>query len=334
MRTIAITNLKGGVGKTTTTVNLGAGLALKGLRVLLVDVDAQGNLATALGVQPQRTLYEVLVDGKAAQHCIVTARSNLDLLAADTTLMNAQPLMTQRPDWAHLLGRAIKTVASEYDVALIDCSASLSVMNVGALLAADDVLVPTAVEHLALRGIELLQEQLGRIGSGSIRCIVPTMFDSRQRQSHELLAQLQARYGALVTEPIRINVRLSEAPAVGRTIYEHDPRSRGALDYAQLVEHISTLLSLRPPAPALTTATLGERTDPAATRPRKFIPDLQLTAAQPSAVPETPLFHGTTHEPCPSCRQPLQQAVLAGYRIRYCDHCHYKRQELVQGVRR
>jgi chromosome partitioning protein len=299
MRTLAVTNLKGGVGKTTTTVNLGAGFALKGLRVLLVDVDAQGNLATALGITPPRTLYEVLVDGKPAEQCLVQARPNLDLLAADATLMNAQPLMAQRPDWAHLLGRALRPLAARYDVALIDCSASLSVMNVSALLTASDVIVPTVVEHLALRGIELLQQQLGRLGTGAIRCIIPTMFDSRQRQSHELLAQLHQRYGALVTDPIRVNVRLSEAPALGKTIYEHDPRSRGATDYAALVEHIAALFNLRP----------------------------LITPAQP-------LFHGPTHEPCPVCRHPLQQAVLAGYRVRYCDNCHYKKQELVQGVRR
>ncbi len=333
MRVVAITNLKGGVGKTTTTVNLGAGLALKGLRVLLVDVDAQGNLATALGVQPRRTLYEVLVDGKSAQQCIVPARPNLDLLAADATLMTAQPLMTQRPDWAHLLGRALKPLAGTYDLTLIDCSASLSVMNVGALLAAGDVLVPTAVEHLALRGIELLQAQLQRVGSSAIRCIVPTMYDSRQRQAHELLAQLKARYGALVTEPIRVNVRLSEAPAVGRTIYEHDPRSRGAVDYAHLVEHVATALGLGP-----TVAPSASSPARSAERQPEHVPVVvaspEGSARGAATRHERPLFQGTTHEPCPVCSQPLQQAVMAGYRIRYCDHCHYKRQELVQGLRR
>lgn len=318
MRTIAITNLKGGVGKTTTVVNLGAGLSLKGLRVLLVDVDPQGNLATALGVQPKRTLYEVLIDGKSAAQCISEARPNLDLLAADATLMNAQPLMTQRPDWAHLLSRALKPLSAQYDLALIDCSASLSVMNVSALLAAGDVLVPTAVEHLALRGIELLQQQLQRIGTGSIKAIIPTMFDSRQRQAHELLSYLRTQYGALVTEPIRVNVRLSEAPALGRTIYEHDPRSRGALDYAQLVELISQRLGLRSAAPAPVQPAVAAAARPAAA----------------SARAEGPLFQGPTHEPCPVCQHPLQQAVLAGYRVRYCDNCHYKRQELIQGVRR
>lgn len=325
MRTVAVTNLKGGVGKTTTVVNLGAGLALKGLRVLLVDVDAQGNLATALGAKPRRTLYEVLVDGKPAAQCVEQVRPNLSLLAADDSLMSAQPLMTQRPDWAHLLGRALKPLAGNYDVALIDCSASLSVMNVSALLAARDIIAPTAVEHLALHGIELLQQQLQRIGTGTIRCIVPTMFDSRQRQAHELLERLRSQYGSLVADPIRVNVRLSEAPAVGRTIYEHDPRSRGALDYAQLVEHISALFGLNP--------TVVPARLPVSIPAGKTAPNSVNAVAVP-APGEQPLFHGSTHEPCPTCGHPLQQAVLAGYRVRYCDHCHYKRQELIQGVRR
>ncbi len=311
MQTVAVTNLKGGVGKTTTTVNVGAGLALKGVRVLLVDVDAQGNLATALGITPRHTLYEVLVDGKAASDCLVGARPNLALLAADDLLMNAQPLMAQRPDWAHLLGRALKPLSSSFDVALIDCSASLSVMNVSALLCAGHILVPTAVEHLALRGIELLQRQLNRVGSARIRCIVPTMFDSRQRQSQELLTTLHQTYGKLVAAPIRVNVKLSEAPALGKTIFEHDPRSRGALDYAQLVEHLVALLGLRLPVPGAA---------PAAPEPPRPAP-------KPAPLLGVP-------EQCPTCGRPLEQAVLAGYRVRFCNYCHYKHQELVQGSRR
>lgn len=319
MRVVAITNLKGGVGKTTTVVNVGAGLSLKGLRVLLVDVDAQGNLSTALGVRPKRTLYEVLVDGKPAAQCIEQARPNLDLLAADDTLMSAQPQMAQRPDWAHLLGRALKPVAARYDIALIDCSASLSVMNVSALLAASDILVPTSVEHLSLRGIELLQQQLQRVGNGNIRCIIPTMFDGRQRQAHELLDHLRTKYGSLVTEPIRVNVRLSEAPALGKTIYEHDPRSRGALDYAQLVEHVAGVLGVQP------RVALDQPSAPATNG--------KHSAPLPGAA-DQPVFRGPTQEPCPVCSQPLQQTVLAGYRVRFCDHCHYKRQELIQSARR
>lgn len=314
MRMVAITNLKGGVGKTTTTVNLGAGMALKGLRVLLVDVDAQGNLATALGVKPRRTLYEVLIDGKSAEQCLTSARDNLDLLAADDSLMTAQPLMAQRPDWAHLLNRALKPLASRYDVALIDCSASLSVMNASALLCATHIVAPTVIEHLAIHGIELLQRQLNRLSTARISCIVPTMYDVRLSQASMLLAELETKYAGLVTAPIRVNVRLSEAPAHGKTIYEYDPRSRGAVDYAILVEHLTRVLQL-PEIPRI--ATPAEQPAQAESEQEQLIS-----------------FRGETHEPCPTCQAPLHQTVLAGYRVRFCRNCRYYRQELIQGVRR
>ena len=339
MRTVAVTNLKGGVGKTTTTISLGAGMALKGLRVLLVDVDAQGNLAAALGLNPRHTLYEVLVDGKAVEQCLTPARPNLDLLAADDALLIAQPLIVQRPDWAHLLGRALKSVAARYDVALIDCAASLSVMNASALLSASDVVVPTIVESLAIRGIALLQRQLDRLGAARICCIVPTMFDVRQRQAHELMAELHHQYGDVVASPVRVNVRLSEAPAHGKTIYEHDPQSRGAIDYARLVEYLTARLRLAPvlhapPAsnvPVTAPGPASAAVAPALTSATHLATD---GGAQPNDHGSGSSFRGQTNETCPTCGTLLQQAVLAGYRVRYCDHCHYHRQELIQGVRR
>ena len=327
MRTVAVTNLKGGVGKTTTTISLGAGLALKGLRVLLVDVDAQGNLAMALGLQPRNTLYEVLIDGKPVEQCLTPARPNLDLLASDDTLMTAQPLLAQRSDWAHVLGRSLKSVASRYDIALIDCSPSMSFLNAGALLAANDVVVPALLEHLALRGITLLERQLSRLGGARMTCIVPTMFDSRQRQSHALLEELKRQYGELVTPPIRINVRLSEAPALGKTIYEHDPRSRGAADYAGLVEFLAHKLRLPQPQPALETA---RRTDVAIT----MVQAPSAGSSQHTRPAHVPATGSAQQDRCPRCGAVLERTLLAGYRVRYCNQCQYHRQELVQGVRR
>ncbi|HET9221552.1 MAG TPA: ParA family protein, partial [Roseiflexaceae bacterium] len=255
---IAISNLKGGIGKTTTVVNIGAGLALKGARVLLVAVDAQGNLAMALGVRPRRTLYEVLVDGAAAADCVFPARPNLDLIAADQALLGVQPIIAQRPDWSRVLEQGLRPLFGAYDFILIDSGGSLTVLNTNALMCASDVLAPTAVEHFSLKSIELLFEHVRRIKghSGGIRMIIPTLFDPRMRQSIDLLSELRARYGALVAEPVRVNVRLSEAPTLGRTIYEYDPRSRGAADYAALVERVSDTFGFRPapraaaPAPA------------------------------------------------------------------------------------
>jgi chromosome partitioning protein len=141
-RVIAVANLKGGIGKTTTVVNVGAGLALKGARVLLVDTDAQGNLAMALGIHPRRTLYDVLVDGAPAERCIVEARPGLDLLPADATLLGAQPIIARRPDWSRVLAQALQPVASTYDFVLIDSAGSLTPLNVNALVCAHDVIAP------------------------------------------------------------------------------------------------------------------------------------------------------------------------------------------------
>ena len=144
-RVIAVSNLKGGIGKTTTVVNVGAGLALKGARVLLVDTDAQGNLSMALGVTPRRTIYEVLVDGAAAGDCVTPARPNLDLLAADHALLGATPEITRRPNWPRVLERALQPVVGEYDFVLVDSGGSLTPLNVNAIMAAGDIIAPTTI---------------------------------------------------------------------------------------------------------------------------------------------------------------------------------------------
>ena len=246
-RVIAISNLKGGIGKTTTVVNVGAGLALKGARVLVVDVDAQGNLAMALGVHPRRTLYEVIVDGAQAVDCLTPARPNLDLLAADHTLLGAQPIIAQRPDWSQVLAKSLRPLVNHYDFILIDSGGSLTPLNVNAFVCADSVIAPTAIEHFSLKSIDLLFQQVARVkhNSASIRMIVPTMYDPRVRQAKELLEELHSMYGGIVAPPIRVNVRLSEAPRSGRTIYEYDPRSRGAIDYAILVERIGNIFQFQ-----------------------------------------------------------------------------------------
>jgi len=337
-RIVAVTNLKGGIGKTTTVVNVGGGLALKGARVLLVDVDAQGNLAMALGARPRHTLYEALVDGRPIAECRTPVRPNLDLVAADESLLTAQPTIARRPDWPRVLDQALRPVRSEYDFIFVDCGGSLTVLNLNALTAASEVLVPTTVEPFSVKGLEMLVQQVGRVkGSrGALRAIVPTMFDPRRRQSLELLEQLQSGYGPLVTAPIRVNVRLSEASSAGQTIYEFDPRSRGALDYAQLVEHLSGMWGFRPAAPP------PPRLQPPAASVAPPAPSAPGAAPAPPAPPaasqaEQPIVAGAGNllsSVCPNCGRPLQRAVVAGYRVAYCNHCRYRRQELATGVRR
>jgi len=324
-RVIAISNLKGGIGKTTTVVNLGAGLALKGARVLLVDVDAQGNLAMALGMRPRRTLYEILVDGVPAADCVVAARPNLDLIAADKALLGVQPAIAQRPDWSRVLEQGLRPLLGAYDFVLIDSGGSLTVLNTNALVCATDVLAPTAIEHFSLKSIDLLFEHVAQVKghSGAIRMIIPTMYDPRMRQSGELLAELRERYGALVAEPVRVNVRLSEAPTQGRTIYEYDPRSRGAADYALLVERVSALFSFQPaPRPAASPVAAPAPVVAPAAAPHLL--DTPAPTNRPIGSPNA----------CPNCGYTLRHATLAGYRVTYCERCKYKTQELAGGPRR
>jgi chromosome partitioning protein len=357
-RIVAVTNLKGGIGKTTTVVNLSAGMALKGARVLVVDVDAQGNLAMALGLRPRRTLYEVLVDGAKAADCVTPARPNLDLLAADETLLTAQPAIARRADWPRVLEQALRPIRNSYEFIFIDCGGSLTVLNLNALNAASDVVVPTTVEPFSLKGLEMLLTQINRVkgGAGSLRAIVPTMFDPRLRQSVELLTQLQERYGALVTAPVRVNVRLSEASALGRSIYEYDPRSRGAVDYAQLVEQLSGLWGYGPqpaptrlpPAPAPAPRPAAPPAPPAAPpqavngipapqlRPdgSPVVPEAPAAPAEPARAPVVTGSGSVLSLTCPNCGGELRRATVAGYKVAYCDHCKYRRQELASGGRR
>ena len=323
-RVIAVSNLKGGIGKTTTVVNLGAGLALKGARVLLVDIEAQGNLGMALGIRPRRTLYEVLVDGAQAADCVMTVRPNLDLIGADQALLGVQPIIAQRPDWSRVLEQGLRPLFNAYDFILLDSGGSLTVLNTNAFVCATDVLVPTAVEHFSLKSIDLLFNQVARVkgNSGSIRMIIPTMYDPRVRQSSELLAELRGQYGPLVSSPVRVNVRLSEAATRGQTIYEYDPRSRGATDYALLVERVSTMFGFRAATPSVSPAPTATA-DGSALAPGGRAPTTLYDDSGPGAS-----------QSCPYCGRPLQHATLAGYRIAFCEHCKYKTQILASGPRR
>jgi chromosome partitioning protein len=322
-RVIAVSNLKGGIGKTTTVVNIGAGLALKGARVLLVDVDAQGNLSLALGVRPRRTIYEVLVDGAQAEDCVTPTRTNLDLIAADESLLTAQPAIAKRADWSRVLAQGLRPLYDRYDFILIDSAGSLTPLNVNALVCAHDVIAPTAIEHFSIKSLELLFAQVSRIKGtgGSIRMILPTLFDPRVRQSSDLLAELKTRYGALVAPPVRINVRLSEAPRHGKTIYEYDPRSRGALDYALIVEHISKVYGFQAPQRPVASPQTQVVAAPIAATP----------APLPATVPAGPA--PADNRSCPNCGSPLGFATLAGYRVAYCERCKYRTQTLVRGLR-
>jgi chromosome partitioning protein len=325
-RIIAVINLKGGIGKTTTVANVAAALAQRRARVLAVDIDAQGNLSTALGITPKRTLYEALINNVPLRELRVAARPNLDLVSADVSLLAAQSEMARRSEWGRVLERVLQPVLYEYDFIFIDCAASLSILNQNAILAATDIVVPTTLEPFAIRGLELLIKQMQRVkgSTAALRAIIPTMFFPRRRQSVELLARLHHEFGTLVLPPVRVNVRLSEASGLGQTIFETDPNSNGAFDYALIADHLSRLWSFIPP-------------ESAAAAPQHLEPPLEpakpavATTGPVGAVPReevtvTNNWAAASSAPgqCPICSHPLKRTVFIGNFVVYCSHCSYR----------
>lgn len=237
---IAILNQKGGTGKTTTTVNLGAGLAERGLRVLLIDVDSQGHVGVSLGVSGKKTLYHVLVEEAALSECIVTARPNLDILPADDTLASAEIFLARRDQDRDKLMRERLKGLEGYDVILLDCGPSLSLLNMNALTFADHLIVPVACDFLSLVGVKQVMKTLRNVNRVllhpiSVMGILPTFYDMRNKISDEAVKTLQGHFHDKVLPPVRVNTRLKEAPAESKTIFEYAPESRGAIDYRRLV---------------------------------------------------------------------------------------------------
>ena len=240
MHRIAVLNQKGGTGKTTTSVNLAAGLAEAGHRVLLIDADPQGHCAISLGVRGRRDFYDVLIDGADPAACIVSARENLDLLSSSERLASAEVLLARRQGDRQTLMRTRLQQLQGYDYVIVDCGPSLSLLNTNVLLYCGELLVPVACDYLSLVGVRHIMRTLGRLKehfSHDVELLgfLPTMYDRRNKISEESVALLQSRYPDEVLEPIRINASLKEAPSHQASIFEYDPDSRGATDYRELV---------------------------------------------------------------------------------------------------
>ena len=249
MRKIAIVGFKGGIGKTTTCVSLGAGLALKGRRVLLVDTDTQSNLSLSLGIDGyERSLADVLMRRADARQCVLRARKNLDLLPASIELFKAQQRLVLEMAREELFDELLNGLEG-YDYQLLDCAPSLSLLTVNAVAYVDEIIVPVSMEILALAGMRQFMAYLREItrvlGRGAVvRLIVPTFYDPRRRVSDLVLQTLRDEFPERVSAPIRTDTRLSEAPGSGQTIFEYAHRSRGAHDYARLVERVDGMPAL------------------------------------------------------------------------------------------
>jgi chromosome partitioning protein len=249
MRKIAIVGFKGGIGKTTTCVNLGAALALRARRVLLIDTDTQANLSIALGMQEQKkTLTEVLLRKAQVDECVIPARDNLDLLPGGLGLFKAQQRMVLELAREQILSDVLHGL-NGYDYQLLDCAPSISLLTINAVAYVQEVFIPVSMEMLALAGarefMQYLREISRILGRGAtIRLIIPTFYDSRRRVSERVLQSLIDEFGSRVTHPIRVDTKLSEAPGVGKTIFEYTPRGRGATDYGQLADLVEAMPAL------------------------------------------------------------------------------------------
>jgi chromosome partitioning protein len=237
---IAISLAKGGVGKTTTAVNLAAALAQSGRRTLLIDTDTQGQIAGALGVEPELGLAEFIIDQK--RQAVIEVRENLYLLAGGISVNKVVQKIRETSFMQHeILKNALEPLEQFFEFILVDTAPSWTELSINVLAYADELLCPVPLEMLAVRGLKdfLLRARpvLERTG-GVVRYIVPTMLDRRFAQTTEIATLLEETFGDLLTDPIRSNVRLSEAPAHGETIFEYAPNSKGAEDYQRLAERI------------------------------------------------------------------------------------------------
>jgi chromosome partitioning protein len=252
---LAVFNHKGGTGKTTTAVHVAAGLAEKGARVLLVDTDGQGNVATSLALSAERSLYHVIVMGLSLEQAVIQARPNLDVLPSNETLAAAELYLAGQKRRDRVLADRLASARELYDYVVVDCSPSLSLMNQNALAFADAVLCPVACDYLSLVGVrQVLRtiKQVNRILGHAVLLwgVLPTQFDTRARICREALETLRQNFGDVCLGPVHYVSRVKEAPSLGKTLYEYAPTSTATEDYWRVVEKLlsSTASAAQPQA--------------------------------------------------------------------------------------
>jgi chromosome partitioning protein len=245
---IVIANQKGGVGKTTTAINLGAALAELGRHTLLMDMDPQSALSGAVGLDSNnlsQTIYNVLVDSRVSMRSIIRQlRPNLDVVPSNIDLAAAEVELVSAMGREYILKEVMAPVRDEYDYVLIDAPPSLGLLTVNALTASNEVIIPLQCEYLALRGMRFLLETIEKVKTKlnpglEIRGILPTMYNTRTLHAQEVVEEIRSMFGDKVFDVvIKSSIRFAEAPLAHQPILEYDPNHAGAMAYRQLAEVI------------------------------------------------------------------------------------------------
>jgi chromosome partitioning protein len=245
-KVIAVFNQKGGVGKTTTNVNLSSCIAVRGKKVLVVDIDPQGNTTSGLGIDKKtlkKTIYEVLIgEVKAEEVILPTAVENLSIIPSSVQLAGAEIELTEFEAREKMLKETLKGVRDNYDYIFIDCPPSLGLLTINALAAADSVLIPIQCEYYALEGVSQLMNTIWLVQRGlnpdlKVEGVVLSMFDGRTNLSIQVVDEVKKYFkGMVYTTIIPRNIRLAEAPSYGIPILMYDPKSKGAEAYEELAD--------------------------------------------------------------------------------------------------
>ncbi|MBS3123649.1 ParA family protein [Candidatus Woesearchaeota archaeon] len=245
MRTICVINHKGGVGKTTTAVNLAAGLSRRDKNILLIDLDPQNNVGVSLKVQAEYSAYDALIGKVPLDKCIINLAKNLDVVTSRENLTKAEFYLSTQPNARMLLKTMLQNIKG-YDYVIIDCPPSLGILNQNVMAFCQEAIIPVSTDYLgmdALHKMKRVVEEINRTFSHNLKIskVVPTLYDKRSKIAQESLQEMHKFFPGIVAQPIRSNSKLKEAPKYGKSIFSFARSSPGAEDYQKLVLEVAEM---------------------------------------------------------------------------------------------